>query len=251
LSGRLGDRNVLPNDGPPRWDRATLPFPDSEVRRERQSAGLAEAVHLVGLGNARVSAHSIRERWSWSLGPGARPWRCCHEGNLPAMVNATAQFAADRRTHSATSGHDALPETPPSPFPVLSATVTSTTVEESTCGRLPAAGRRRARILARGTAKIATAALAVFACVQASAQAPILFDGADGATCDYFNQGARVKWRHRQGDWSDARDAAQGDQPYAEILVRATDRDRSVGFDVTRLVQKASYFSTCRECRRA
>lgn len=69
------------------------------------------------------------------------------------------------------------------------------------------------------------------------AQLVPLYDGPDGATCDYFNRGAWIRWRHRHGDWKDARDTEQGDVPFAEASVRAADNGRIVTWDVTTLVQ--------------
>ena len=37
-----------------------------------------------------------------------------------------------------------------------------------------------------------------------------LYDGPDGATCNFFNLGARVAWQNKAGDWTDAKRQAQG-----------------------------------------
>ena len=58
-----------------------------------------------------------------------------------------------------------------------------------------------------------------------------------GRHCDYFNRGAWIRWRHRHGDWKDARDTEQGQVPFAKASVRATDNGRIVTWDVTTLVQ--------------
>ena len=71
---------------------------------------------------------------------------------------------------------------------------------------------------------------------QAYAYSPRLYDGADGATCDYFNFGAQISWRHKQGDWRDAADKAQGESPFAQTLVRSSDTGRVVKWNVTSLV---------------
>src|SRR6266508_3274778 len=72
----------------------------------------------------------------------------------------------------------------------------------------------------------------------ALARTPHLHDGSDGATCEYFNFGARIAWRNRLGDWRDANGTAQGEQPFAQSLIRATDADRVVQWDVTGLVRE-------------
>jgi hypothetical protein len=69
------------------------------------------------------------------------------------------------------------------------------------------------------------------------AQVATLSDGTDGATCDYFNLGARLRWRHRQGDWRDAADGAQGGQAFAQAVVHPADTNAVVKWDVGRLVQ--------------
>ncbi|MEP6997742.1 MAG: polysaccharide lyase [Betaproteobacteria bacterium] len=93
----------------------------------------------------------------------------------------------------------------------------------------------------RFRARSLCAAVAAFFCalapLGASAEPATLSDGADGATCDYFNLGAHLQWRHRQGDWKDAGDTAQGERPFAQALVNASDTNRVVTWDVTRLVQ--------------
>ncbi len=73
--------------------------------------------------------------------------------------------------------------------------------------------------------------------VDASAQPGLLYDGSDGATCEYFNRGAQIRWRHRLGDWKDARGTEQGDIPFARASVGANDSGRSISWDVTTLVQ--------------
>ena len=82
-------------------------------------------------------------------------------------------------------------------------------------------------------------AILMFAMVVAtsSAQPRPLYDGADGATCEYFNLGARIAWRQKQGDWRDASGTAQGSVPYSQVLVRSSDTGRIVKWNVTSLVQ--------------
>ncbi len=64
-----------------------------------------------------------------------------------------------------------------------------------------------------------------------------LYDGPDGATCKYFNAGARIAWKHPLGDWRDARGQAQGDAPFAASTVRSGGASRTVEWDVTALVR--------------
>lgn len=63
-----------------------------------------------------------------------------------------------------------------------------------------------------------------------------IFDGNDGATCVYFNRGARIPWRHALGDWSDADGHAQGSKPFSTAVARAGIGKLVVGWDVTALV---------------
>ena len=64
-----------------------------------------------------------------------------------------------------------------------------------------------------------------------------LYDGSDGATCKYFNAGARIAWRHPLGDWRDAAGQAQGESPFATFSLRAGGANRVVEWDVTALVR--------------
>ena len=85
------------------------------------------------------------------------------------------------------------------------------------------AGLRRidVPIAARGALRlIAAFSLAIFA-MDGSAESAPLYDGADGATCDYFNRGAQIRWRHRLGDWKDAQGAEQSDASFARAAVSA------------------------------
>src|SRR5205823_9371621 len=63
-----------------------------------------------------------------------------------------------------------------------------------------------------------------------------LFDGRDGATCRYFNVGARIPWRHPTADWRDAKGKAQGDMPYAIANADSEHPGATVEWDVTKLV---------------
>lgn len=62
-------------------------------------------------------------------------------------------------------------------------------------------------------------------------------DNRDGATRDYYNRAARLEWKHFMGDWSDAKNIAQGDAAYAVARVDDTDRGRFIEWEVTRLVR--------------
>lgn len=86
---------------------------------------------------------------------------------------------------------------------------------------------------------LAVAAVALHISLSANGQPARthLFDGRDGATCDYYNAGARLAWKHRLGDWHDASGREQGTRPYAQARVSSTDEGRVVRFDVKGLVQ--------------
>jgi hypothetical protein len=75
-------------------------------------------------------------------------------------------------------------------------------------------------------------------CAHTAHAQPIrLYDGSDGASCDYFNAAAGQHWRHRQGDWVDAQGKEQGATPFARSVVKALNTSRPVEWDVTPLVQ--------------
>lgn len=67
-----------------------------------------------------------------------------------------------------------------------------------------------------------------------------LYDGPDGATCQYFNSGARLPWRHKLGDWRDANGAAQGDTPYAVARIDTSAPGGIVQWDLTELARQWS-----------
>lgn len=50
-----------------------------------------------------------------------------------------------------------------------------------------------------------------------------LYDGPDGATCNFFNLGAKVAWKNKAGDWTDAKLQAQGNKPFSTVVL--SDRD--------------------------
>ncbi|MGB0582004.1 MAG: polysaccharide lyase [Limisphaerales bacterium] len=60
----------------------------------------------------------------------------------------------------------------------------------------------------------------------------------DGANRQYYNQPARLPWRHLLGDWHDAKDVAQGDSAFAVVDIADTDQGRHVRWDVTKLVSR-------------
>jgi len=88
----------------------------------------------------------------------------------------------------------------------------------------------------------ACAALALALPAQAGSIDPRmrLFDGPDGATCEYFNVGARIPWRHKLGDWRDADGRPQGDRPYAVARIEAGAPGGVVQWDVTGLARQWS-----------
>lgn len=73
------------------------------------------------------------------------------------------------------------------------------------------------------------------ASAAALAGAPRLDDGILGATCEYFNRGAVVKWNHRAGDWIDAQRKPRGPDAFASAFVKDIDKTQTVDFDVTGL----------------
>jgi hypothetical protein len=59
-----------------------------------------------------------------------------------------------------------------------------------------------------------------------------------GATRDYYNRAALLKWQHPMGDWCDANNEAQGPMPYAVSTVTADRKAQLVEWDVTKLVRE-------------
>ena len=86
---------------------------------------------------------------------------------------------------------------------------------------------------------LATLAWCPVPAAAAGAVSHLLFDGAGGATCDFFNEGVRIRWRQRLGDWTDAKGVLHGPVPLAEAMVRATDKGKVVRWEVTHAVQHA------------
>ena len=59
-----------------------------------------------------------------------------------------------------------------------------------------------------------------------------------GASRDYYNSAARLRWKNFMGDWRDAEGKAQGDTPYATTTIEDTNQPRFVEWDVTKLVEE-------------
>ncbi len=61
-------------------------------------------------------------------------------------------------------------------------------------------------------------------------------DRADGASRDYYNRAALLKWSNYMGDWRDAQNTAQGDTAYAVAELVDDDRVRFIEWSVTQLI---------------
>jgi hypothetical protein len=79
--------------------------------------------------------------------------------------------------------------------------------------------------------------LAFAAPVGAAEPLATLYDGTDGATCQYFNYGARIPWLHQRGDWVDVNGRSQGESPFARTVIEDTHKIRAIEWDVTALTQ--------------
>ncbi|MEM9069287.1 MAG: polysaccharide lyase [Myxococcota bacterium] len=62
-------------------------------------------------------------------------------------------------------------------------------------------------------------------------------DAEDGATRDFYNRGARLRWQQLLGDWRDREGVLHGDASFASTRIADTDEERFVEWDVTTLVQ--------------
>lgn len=62
-----------------------------------------------------------------------------------------------------------------------------------------------------------------------------LFDGKGGATCEFFNRDALLRWKNRQGDWNDAAGTVRGTVPFSAAHVDS--EARSARWDVTALAR--------------
>jgi hypothetical protein len=65
-----------------------------------------------------------------------------------------------------------------------------------------------------------------------------LYDGAGGATCEFFNLQARIPWQRKQGDWIDAAGVPFGNAAFARAPIRNRGRDAIVEWDVTELIRR-------------
>lgn len=61
---------------------------------------------------------------------------------------------------------------------------------------------------------------------------------ADGASRDYYNRAALLKWQNFMGDWRDSRNVPQGETPYAALTLTVQDGERDAAWDVTKLVEE-------------
>src|SRR6476660_6226964 len=62
-----------------------------------------------------------------------------------------------------------------------------------------------------------------------------LSDSETGATCEYFNIGAKLAWTNKGGDWTDSGGTAQGSRPFA-ATTHGTHPSEKVVWDVSGLV---------------
>src|SRR5262245_58022540 len=62
--------------------------------------------------------------------------------------------------------------------------------------------------------------------------------GDNGATREFYNAPAALRWRQAMGDWLDAEGKPQGNTPFAEAELVKDDKPQYISWDVTRLVQK-------------
>jgi len=57
-----------------------------------------------------------------------------------------------------------------------------------------------------------------------------------GASRQYYNSAGQLAWENFMGDWRDANNTRQGDEPYAAKTIKDTDSLRFIEWDVTKLV---------------
>jgi len=99
---------------------------------------------------------------------------------------------------------------------------------------------------------VAAVALTAYGVAYAAIPQPRLAEGVDGTTCDYFNFGASIAWRNRNGDWRDAAGTPQGNAAYDKKLLKNTDRGDLAGglqlveFDVSAVVAKPANLASGR-----
>lgn len=61
-------------------------------------------------------------------------------------------------------------------------------------------------------------------------------DRDDGATRDFYNRGAQLRWQQSQGDWLDRDGTPHGSNPFASTNIADTDEARWIEWDVSELV---------------
>lgn len=59
----------------------------------------------------------------------------------------------------------------------------------------------------------------------------------DGANHTYYNRGAQLPWRHREGDWRDAQGVPQGPKPFAVAAIAVEKEPQPVEWEVTAMVR--------------
>lgn len=59
-----------------------------------------------------------------------------------------------------------------------------------------------------------------------------------GASRKYYNSAANLAWKNFMGDWRDANNKPQGDEPFAVQTIKDTDTPRFIEWDVTGLVNQ-------------
>ena len=78
---------------------------------------------------------------------------------------------------------------------------------------------------------------ALLASGSASAQQNLSAWTEMGATKDYYNSQAKLRWKNPLGDWRDADGTAQGGKPYAQIQIADNDVSRPETWDITALAK--------------
>jgi len=89
---------------------------------------------------------------------------------------------------------------------------------------------------------LAAASGLVFLCSAAALAAPDDWaegkaECEDGATKVYYNRGAQLPWRNREGDWRDAEGMQQGTKPFAVATIGIQKDAQPIEWDVTVLVR--------------
>jgi hypothetical protein len=60
----------------------------------------------------------------------------------------------------------------------------------------------------------------------------------DGATREFYNRRGMLPWRNPQGDWRDAREVPQGNEPFAAASVARQSEPQTIEWDVTQLARQ-------------